>query len=268
MLPFSEKKSVNISNLNVTTEDRGRFILCDFNLSSVQWWVICVYSLKNVGDRKQVFQFLHSYVDCERTVVLMGDFNCVCDESDKSSQTAVSDSNLSVLRNMVISCGQEDVGASCALTHSLRYTHFHASSQARLDRIYLSCDMLQQVRDYSVQSVFFLDRCLVGFKVGKKESAASKFNWNLWKVNGTLLNDQQFIETVAGLLRDVSKSDGELGETWELFKEEVKLVAIERSCNIQFQRRKREKTIKTESGSISPLREPKPWNKHGTYPKH
>ncbi|MDD9361355.1 MAG: hypothetical protein PV344_00245, partial [Anaplasma sp.] len=238
------KKSVNLSNLHVTTDDRGRFILCDFNLSSVQWRVICVYAPNNAGDREQFFQFLRSYLDCDRAVVLMGDFNCVCDERDKSSQSVISDSSVSVLKDMIDSCGLDDVGASCAPTHCLRYTHFQVSSHARLDRIYLSCDMLQQAHDYSVQPVFFSDHCLVTFKVGKKESAASKFDWDLWKINRTLLKDEHFIGAVTGLLRDASATDGELGEAWEIFKEEVKSAAIERSSNIQFQRREREKQLK------------------------
>ena len=135
----------------------------------------------------------------------MGDFNCVCDERDKSSQTAISDSSVSVLKDMIVSCGLDDVGASCAPTHCLRYTHFQASSHARLDRFYLSCDMLQQVHDYSVQPLFFTDHCLVTFKMGKKEGAASKFDWDLWKINRTLLKEEQFIDAVTGLLRYITE---------------------------------------------------------------
>ncbi|MDD9361347.1 MAG: hypothetical protein PV344_00195, partial [Anaplasma sp.] len=100
------------------------------------------------------------------------------------------------------------------------------------------------MHDYSVQPVFFSDHCLVTCKIGKKESAASKFDWDLWKINRTLLKDEQFINAVTGLLRDASVMNGELGEAWEIFKEEVKLVAIERSSNIQFQRRERERQLK------------------------
>ncbi|KAG0415131.1 hypothetical protein HPB47_007703 [Ixodes persulcatus] len=51
---------------------------------------------------------------------------------------------------MIVSCGLDDVDTSFAPPHCLNYTHLQASSHARLDRIYLSCDILQQAHEYDV----------------------------------------------------------------------------------------------------------------------
>lgn len=237
------KKSVNVSNMQVVTDERGRFICCDFQILDVQWRVLCVYAPNKVREREQFFQFLRSYLECDKVVVLMGDFNCVCDESDRSSGKVDIDSSASVLKDITEGNGLDDVGALLAGKTAFRYTHFQASSHARLDRIYISSDIIRQVHGYDVKPVFFTDHCLVTVKVGEKRTAHSKFNWNLWKMNRTLLKDEQFVATVTELLKNVSKKDNNIGEAWEIFKEDIKMAAIQHSSRIKHQRRAHEKHL-------------------------
>lgn len=65
------KKSVELSNLHVITDECGRFICCDFTVSGDQWRIICVYAHNNVREREQFFRFLRDYVECDTFVALM-----------------------------------------------------------------------------------------------------------------------------------------------------------------------------------------------------
>lgn len=50
------KQSVRYTNLQVVTDECGRFISCDFTLSGVDWRLICVYAPNNARERGFFFQ--------------------------------------------------------------------------------------------------------------------------------------------------------------------------------------------------------------------
>lgn len=80
--------------------------------------------------------------------------------------------------------------------------------------------------------------------LGKKESRKKKFHWQLWKINNTLLKDDDFVRGVSDILNKmISRKDTCLLEKWEYFKEEVKQIAIERSSYLQRQARREEKGL-------------------------
>lgn len=135
-----------------------------------------MYAPNNARERVVFFNFLRSYVEVDRVVVLMGDFNCVCDEHDRTAPTTYSESSTSVLKEIIDSCGLEDVGALCASRNTLRYTHFQNTSHARLDRIYISVEALRHAHCYRVQPISFTDHCLVSVRIGRKGGKPSKFS--------------------------------------------------------------------------------------------
>lgn len=126
----------------------------------------------------------------------------------------------------------------------MRYTHFHNTTHARLDRIYISVEALRHAHCYRVQPISFTDHSLVSVSIGRKERKPSRFNWQLWKLNRTLLDDEQFVEAVRELLRTLSERQTAQCEVWEGFKEDVKLAAIERASDITFQSRPEERHLK------------------------
>lgn len=65
-------------------------------------------------------------------------------------------------------------------------------------------------------------------------------------MNRKLLKDEQFVATVTKLLSSLHEKDNGRSEAWKVFKEEVKLAAIERSSNIQFQLRARETQLQKD----------------------
>lgn len=238
------KKALPITELSIVTDDYGRFISCDFVLFDKEWRVICVYAPNVVPEREDFFRnCLAPFVATDKRVVVMGDFNCVCDVRDRSGDNVCIDKSARVLKTLVNDCDLVDVANTKACAGNLMYTRFQGVSHARLDRIYISLAVSNNISEYCVRPVSFSDHCLVVVNVGKTEKKKTEFNWNLWKLNEKLLNDEQFQCTMEKSFKSLSDENVNIFERWENFKETVKMSAIERSSSMLYESRSRERTL-------------------------
>lgn len=240
------RKSLGVVVQNVTVCLNGRFIVCDFAFSANKWRVICIYAPTRVQERRDFFEEIRKYCSGDRYIVLMGDFNCVCSARDKTSCTPYRDVSTTLLCEMVNDLGLEDVGECVGSGIDVQYTHFQGASHARLDRAYISAELLPWCCDYSVHSVSFSDHCVVSFCLGSKKENRSKFTWDLWKFNDKLLEDDLLMQQVRATVENISNSSSEkLGVQWEHFKQETKMQAIERGTAIKKERQKQESFLRT-----------------------
>lgn len=208
----------------------GRLVYCDFSFSNVEWRVICIYAPNRESERKDFFESIESYLNCNRVVIFLGDFNCVCSPEERANQVRFRDSSAFSLSDIIARNTLEDVTV-CASKGGVQYTHFQGNSHARLDRAYISLELVPLCDHYEGKHVSFSDHALVFFTLGNKEKSP-RWEWELWKMNGCLVNDEAFISRVKELFQNLIANDQEKwGERWELFKEDVKMIAIER-CSI------------------------------------
>lgn len=217
------KKSVPLSQLCVTTDTEGRFIMCDFVLTSNQFRLICIYAPNVTTDRVLFFGGLRRYLDCDRALVLVGDFNCVVRRLDRSPIRRNADKSELLLGEMLEDFDLVDVGTVKNAKKEMRFTHFQASSSARLDRVYVSAPPAEHLGKYRVTPVFFSDHSLVIATIGDGAPEKKKFNWNLWKLNINLLKDNVFLKNAEQFLKDAFKEPGgDIFEKWELAKQGVR----------------------------------------------
>ena len=111
----------------VTTCALGRFVVCDFSLSSYDWRVICVYPSNRVDERRVFFDFMHQYCKSDRLIIFLGDFNCICSAGDKSSSTPYRDLSTESLLSLINESGLDDVGECLRNGREIQYTHFQGS---------------------------------------------------------------------------------------------------------------------------------------------
>lgn len=104
-----------------------------------------------------------------RKLLLVGDFNCVLNESDRSSRRNVKDRSSDVLAQVIIEHELVDVAECLHSSRDVKYTHFQGTSNARLDRLYLTADAISQCSSYNVVPVSFSDHCLVKCNIGSKK---------------------------------------------------------------------------------------------------
>lgn len=60
------KKSVQLYNITVHTDDDGRLIVCDFSMFNAEWRVVCVYAPNACTERSFFFRDIESHLECHR----------------------------------------------------------------------------------------------------------------------------------------------------------------------------------------------------------
>lgn len=168
------RQSIGITETAVVSCTSGRFVYCDFSFSNIEWRVICVYAPNRDSERKVFFEGIRAYLESERMILLLGDFNCVCAPEDRVNQVPVRDQSAIYLSDIIAENQFEDV-ARLASTGKVQFTHFQGFSHARLDRAYISLDLAPLCDHYTVQPVSFSDHALVMFSLGKK---VRRQKWN------------------------------------------------------------------------------------------
>lgn len=131
------RKSVPLRDLSVVLDERGRFILCNFILFNRVRRVMCVYAPYRTKERTVFFEFLKPYLQCDKVVVLMGDFNCVCSSEDMASTKESRHISTEMLIELLQEHCLEDVARARATRGSLHFTYYQRASHSRLDRIYV-----------------------------------------------------------------------------------------------------------------------------------
>lgn len=180
------------------------------------------------------FGFIEAYLQPDRIIILLGDFNCVCTAQDRSNSARFRDNSTDFLNGMVDRCELEDVAVWASSRREVQYTHFQNASHPRLDRAYVSLDLVRACKQYAVDHVSFSDHALVSFKICSPKEAPKKFVWGLWNFNAQLLKDDCISKAVRQKLEDLASAKGEeFGVKWELFKQETKMAAIERSSSLK-----------------------------------
>lgn len=222
--------------------DSGRLLVVDFSFSNLGWRVVCVYAQNVESERLLFFQSLEPYLNCDKCLILLGDFNCVCSAKDRVKCRSVKDKSAELLSSLVHDYFLEDVGGMYSSGSRPEYTHFQRDSHARLDRLYVSVALVPLCTAYNVNPVSYSDHCLVSATFGVK-GRKSPFNWYLWKLNEKILDEEFAREIASDFEAALVAQTGCAAVDWESFKERVKLKAIEKSSVIRFKQKENEKEL-------------------------
>lgn len=130
------RQSVGITETAVVSCASGRFVLCDFSFSNIEWRVLCVYAPNRERERKVFFEGLSAYLDSDKVIILLGDFNCVCAPEDRANSVRIRDQSALFLNDMVAENALEDV-ACLSSKGSVQFTHFQGFSHARFQLVCL-----------------------------------------------------------------------------------------------------------------------------------
>lgn len=239
------KKLSGLVMQETVSSPTGRLVVCDFLLCDKEWRILCLYAPNEVDARENFFANVKQYLSTQKRVVLMGDFNCVLNGRDKTSRSAFRDKSTDLLTDLIKEYDLDDVAECLQTAHGVEYTHFQGTSHARLDRIYVSLDMVPKCNNYHVVPMSFSDHCLVKCLIGTKKHSCS-FNWDLWKINAKLISDKTFIDTVKNKISEINFAyASNMGEQWEWCKQNIKMKALERSSCIRYEERRNESALRT-----------------------
>lgn len=221
----------------------GRIVYCDFVLCGVQYRTIGIYAPNGIEERVGFFSDLFQHVSCDRRVVVLGDFNCVLNARDRANCARIRDKSSDMLSKLINANDLDDVCECLEANREVTFTRFQGSSHARLDRIYVSLDIIPRCHEYSVVPVSFSDHCLVLCRIGMKRKS-KLFNWELWKFNSLLLKDESFVDAMQETFNEMLTENFETkAEKWECLKEKVKMKALDRSNCLKYERQMKETSL-------------------------
>lgn len=233
------RKSLPYSSVAYNVDAEGRLIQCDFMLYGLPWRLINVYAFNDAPRRTNFFESLATLLDPDRNILLMGDFNCVCSPCDRTGFSR-SDKSAEVLSLIVQNAGLVDIGA---LNRLPSYTHAQGSTHTRIDRIYVSAPLISRDLSCKTEPISFSDHCIVVGQIGHNTRSYFRPQWALWKLNSSIVSDQEFTVRVHVALRRCLSADMPLFASWEFFKQEVRTVAIEIGSVRGFYRRLEQKML-------------------------
>lgn len=71
----------------VVSCESGRLVLCDLSISNSNFRLVCIYAPNNVEERLVFVENIYECLQTDRLVILLGDFNCVCEPRNISNNT-------------------------------------------------------------------------------------------------------------------------------------------------------------------------------------
>lgn len=206
------------------TDRSGRVCAVDLLCHGDVLRVVSVHAPNDPAERKVYFDNLAQYIDTPAKVVVGGDFNCILNAKD-SSQGLRQDSSMAVLRKLFTVHDLQDVtGAINAPDPG--YTHWQGNCHSRLDRVYASSDIAKVAAAYHVEPLAFSDHALVAVRFGKRALTRQEPCWQSWKLNESLLDDDEVVKEVKGLIKNGTEKQAMNAVDWELLKEEIKMKLI------------------------------------------
>lgn len=239
------RNNIGIEIQRIFSCETGRLVFCDFKYCDSEFRALCIYAPNVVRERAGFFERVAQYLRKEGKIILLGDFNCVCEGRDRNGPRRGVDKSAQILLELLEECELADVAHCAGNENALRFTHFQGASHARLDRVYVTCDLASSCQKYCVDDVSFSDHCFVSFSLGENREGHKKFSWELWKFNVKLLEDDSFIESVkVAFSKHTNAECMSWGAKWELFKQDCKLNAIERGTVIRRKEKETESNLK------------------------
>ncbi|KAM7306341.1 hypothetical protein ISCGN_010064 [Ixodes scapularis] len=190
--------------------------------------IISVHAPCDAADRKAFFTNLRKYLDSPVKTIIAGDFNCVLNTQD-CSRNLQSDSSRSELDKLLRDFDLVDaIEASQGSRPS--YTHWQGCCHARLDRVYMSSELIRAVTAYQVSPVAFSDHAMVALRVGKVNKTTRKpFCWSSWKLNESLLDDEALCSQIKNTISEATQKGDVDAVAWEEIKEKIKLLCYDHS---------------------------------------
>ena len=121
------------------------------------------------------------------------------------------------------------------------------TKQSRIDFWLVSRDLENQVLDVKIEPSVLTDHNIIYISINLSDTVGgSKPKLCYWKLNNMLLKDQQFLNNVRLIIKDCwnnAKKLNSYGGQWEYMKYDIRKIAIQRSKEIEKNKRMKEDNI-------------------------
>ena len=223
-----------IEVLNYTSFDNGRSIGVRISYGGETLWLINVYAPNNITLRKQFFEKCFDFIDENvlpgEGVIFGGDFNTVLNyKLDKEGGILKDFHDAVYLRTQFGMREFVDIWRD-RHTNNKEFSHkqtCHGLVKTRIDFFMISNWLKDYVNETEILGRFISDHNPIVLKVEFKHAKIGK---GLWKLNNTLLQDEEYKQKVTdlieGLKKNMQEKDIDIRDRWDLFKKDIKEMSI------------------------------------------
>ena len=181
-------------------DSSGRVISLLIDYLGSQINLLGVYAPTNPSDRKSFLENVHKFFIPAGNRIICGDFNCYESDLDKLG------GNVNVCRAISEFKNNFHLTDIWRKLHpkSREFTWFNSdlSIASRLDKFYISSDLVQFVSSSSISPCCFSDHDFVALVI--KFPNCAPHGPGLWKFNNSLLTDTDFCEHLSNRISDFS----------------------------------------------------------------
>ena len=224
------KQNLNLNILKIFNDAEGRLVFIDFLIQEKAYRLINIYSPTNATQRKEFFKFVSIFTDCNKSIILAGDFNMIESVLDKRGGNLDNGfAGKSILSTI------QDVAE---MKDAFRYLYprkweysWHSTYHqvfVRIDRIYVAKNMLKSVKGFSYMAISGPDHLAAICTLKDISLHTNSIGRGVWRIDETILEEQAFGERLSHLWHAdlMTKNDLYSLEWWESCKAAFKDLAI------------------------------------------
>ena len=194
----------SLSLIRSWSDDRGRFLQCEFSYRGKVFRVACVYAPNRNPEREEFYDDVCERVDPSVPTVLCGDFNAVFDRlldrvgsdpADTARESSVA------LAHLFSSCCVTDIWRYLhPSTNSFTWSRWNGLVASRIDLFGCPYAWISSVRCCDILPFPFLDHCALFFSVSVPDAISP--GPGLWKLNSSVLDGffPFFLLPIGGML--------------------------------------------------------------------
>ena len=233
---FSEHLEYQI--LNKHSSNDGRKLLLNVKINEENYSIVCIYAPNGIKERSDFFKNLNRWINRYAintdNLIVCGDMNCCLGDLDRRPATHINDASRKHMNNFMTSNDLCDMWKEINKTKcGFTYIDKNYGTRSRLDYILVSrMFKLSAVKIY-VSNVLDRDHKAV---IAEFNCCNNKRGKGYWKLNNSLMDDDQYSEGIQKVLRETEIEYGDLKSKrmiWEIFKIKVKEFSVKYSISKQ-----------------------------------
>lgn len=236
------------------TDFNGRTCFVDFEYLNNNIRLVNIYAPNSACDRNEFFTDLYPYLTTSHKLILTGDFNCVFNTAiDKiGGNLDKGSSGSKILKNIIDKYKLSDAFRfKYPNKRSVTWSSNQQSLGCRLDRFYVSKLLETGIVDSSIAPCTNSDHDFITLKLNISDSLA--IGKSYWKLNNTILDNENFISTFIYYWQIISRSTDISLNWWDNMKSSIKEFCIDYSKQQNSETYSKLKTLKQQYITSSTL---------------
>ena len=245
LIAISKNYEVNVTN--VFKDNDGRFLIIDIERNGFKFRIGNIYAPTRNNELSQI-NVLKSFSDiiydsATENIIVSGDWNVYMTKLDKLDSMPDTNDNKTYRQQLNSFLDANNmVDAWRTLNPTIKFFTWHrGNKRSRLDYIFCSEHLLNNIADVNIQPGIHSDHSLLYFNINSHKTP--RRGKGFWKFNSNLLHDTTYVSQLKQLIneKNIEYNIEDLGLKWDLIKLDI------RNFTIPYCSRKKKALLKHES---------------------